>query len=318
MSTPTLTGEAARQYIENLKAQGVPVMKAHHDPRLLTMSIEEQQAYLADFLENGPPPEGPVRGGPPSADAPAPAAGGGFRRGVLALAGRSERYTLPNGDTLWAHPCSMEEAIWVNSRALADTGKAHGLSANDPGWGERDVQLENTLRAQVYQVIACCRQGPEVTDAKFFLESDADELRREPGYVNAVQEICALSDRLAGGRAEGEAFREAMARFFGSGVGPWLKTWHSLLTTDCSPQHMEAFLGALEDFADSASAYAQPTALSAGMISVLTWQLQQQTPSFAPSGESSGGKAVPELLREVVGAADAQTAALTVVEGGEE
>jgi hypothetical protein len=291
MSAPTLTGEEARQYIENLKAQGVPVGKAHHDPRLLTMTPEEQQAYLADFLENGPPPDGPVRGGPPSADAPAPAAGG-FQPAAFALEGRSERYCLPNGQQLFVCPCSMEEAIWVNSRALADTGKAHGLSANDPGWGERDVQLENTLRAQVYQVIACCRQGPEASSEKFFTPSHADVLRREPGYVNAVQEICALSDRLAGGQAEGVAFREAMARFFAVAGGTWARTWHSLLTTDCSPEHMEAFLGALEDFADSACAYAQPTSLSAGTVSVLTWQLQQQTPGPSSGPEASETKPV--------------------------
>jgi hypothetical protein len=282
----TLTGEEARQYIERLKAQGVPVMRPHHDPRLLTMTAEEQQAYLADFLENGPPPDGPVSQ-TEAAPAVAPA-GGGFQPGPLALEGRSERYTLPNGQTLWVHPCSMEEAIWVNSRALADTGKAHGLSANDAGWGERDVQLENTLRAQVYQVIACCRQGPEGTAEKFFQPQHAEHLRREPGYVNAVQEICALSDRLATGKGEAEAFREAMARFFAVAGGTWAKTWHSLLIMDCSPEPMEAFLGALEDFGNSASAFAQPNSLSAGTLSVLTWQLQQQTPMDPSSGPEPG------------------------------
>lgn len=275
MNTPTLTGEAARQHIENLKAQGVPVMKAHHDPRLLTMSPEEQHAYLADFLENGPPPEGPAREEAPAAGA------GGFNGASLALEGRSERYTLPNGQALWVHPCSMEEAIWVNTRALADTAKEHGLTAQDPGWQGREVQVEQTLRAQVYQVIACCRQGPEVTSPKFFEGRHADTLRREPGYVNAVQEIVALSDRLATGQGEAAALREAMGRFFGVAGGRWGRTWLSRLTTDCSPAVMEAFLGALEDFARSACALSQPSALSAGTVGVLAMQLEQQTPTEA-------------------------------------
>ncbi len=282
MSAPTLTGEEGRRYIENLKAQGVPVMKAHHDPRLLTMTPEEQQAYLADFLENGPPPEGPVRGAEPSpASAPA---GGGFQPSSLALEGRSERYTLPNGQTLWVHPCSMEEAIWLNSRASADTAKENSLLPESPEWNDRAIKLENLLRAQVYQVIACCRQEEETTSPKFFQQSDAAELRREPGYVGAVQDICAISDRLTAGKGEGQAFREAMAGFFEVAGGKWARTWHSLLTTDCSPENMEIFLGALEDFADSACAYTQPGSLSAGTLSVLTWQLQQQTPTLPLPG----------------------------------
>jgi hypothetical protein len=51
---------------------------------------------------------------------------------------------------------------------------------------------------------------------------------------------------------------------------------------------MEAFLGALEDFGNSASAFAQPNSLSAGTLSVLTWQLQQQTPMDPSSGPEPG------------------------------
>lgn len=176
----------------------------------------------------------------------------------------------------------MEEAIWVNTRAMEDTAKARGLTANDSGWTARETQLESTLRAQVYQVIACCRQGPEADSPKFFEQRHSETLRREPGYVNAVQDIVALSDRLAVGQGEAAALKEAMCRFFAWVGENWAPTWCSLLTTDCSPAVMEAFLGNLEDYARSACALSQPTGLSAGSLWVMTQVLQVPSQNSAP------------------------------------
>jgi hypothetical protein len=299
MSSETLTGEAARQYIENLKAQGVPVMKPHHDPRLLTMTPEEQAAYLVEFMENGPPPEGPVRSDDPPV-APAPAAGGGFRPGTLALPGRSERYTLPNGQTLWVHPCSTEEAIALNVKAIEETQKSHnGQLRTEADWQEISVQLEQKLRGNVHQAIFACRTGPEPTSARFFGPEHADELRREPGYFDSIREIAAISDALMAGQGEAAALKEALARFFAFLGEKWAPTWCSLLKEGSSPMLTEALSGALTDFGRSASALSQPNALSVGTLAVMHWQLQEQTPSSAPSGESEGTP-------------------LTVVAGGEE
>lgn len=285
----TLTGEAARQYIENLKAQGVPVMRAHHDPRLATMTVEEQHRYLANFLENGPPPEGPVRAeNASSASEPAPAAGGGFQPGTLALPNRAERYTLPNGQALWVHPASTEEAIATNAKAIEETQKSHnGQLRTEADWMEPSVALEQKIRSWVHQVIFVCRQGPERTAARFFGAEHADELRCEPGYFDSIREICAISDALMAGQGEAAALREAMGRFFGFVGEKWAPTWCSLLKEGSSEMLTESLLGALEDFGRSASALSRPSALSVGTLTVIHWQLQEQTPSFAPSPENS-------------------------------
>lgn len=288
ISQRTKTGEEARLHIESLKAQGVPVMNAHHDPRLLTMTDEEQYRYLANFLENGPPPAGPVRAETASSDgSPAPAAGG-FQPGSLALPNRSERYTLPNGQVLWVHPCSTLESIELNARSIKETQKSHGGQLRtEEDWTQADVALEQKLRGCVYQVIFACRTGPDPASPRFFGDEHAEELRREPGYFDAIREIAAISDSLMAGQGEAAALKEAMSRFFGFLGAKWAPTWCSLLKEGSSEMLMESLHGALEDFGRSACALSLPSALSVGTLAVMHWQLQEQTPSFAPSPENS-------------------------------
>jgi hypothetical protein len=262
-----------------MKARGVPVGRLHEDPRLAEMTLEERHRYLADFLEHGPPPAGPVRDeAPPSVSAPA---AGGFQRTPLSLGDRSERYPLPNCQTLWVHPCSVDDKIFINCRSVEDTAKTRQLGDEPTAFAARAVQMETIIRAQVYQVVACCRQGAEPTSAPFFQPADAEYLRREPGYINAIEEICAISDSLTAGRSESAALKEAMAYFF-SRTQRWAETWCSRLATGSSESSLPEFLANLEDFGRSASALSQPSGCFPGSLAVLSAVLSTGEDDLCP------------------------------------
>lgn len=216
----------------------------------------EREAVLAHTVEvarHGFSPKGPVTDGRSSG----PAAEGVFSaRDLLVPPYEAVRYTMPGGKHLWVHATSLEEVAWLNGKALEET-KVLVIQDADRR------QFEMRLRAETYQVIACCRQGPELNSPKVFGIADAELLRRNPGWYEAIREICGISDQLATGRAEEV---EAHAAFFDA-VRSWAATWSSRLSTD-SPEASEA-LSRFARCAVSIKERGKPAASDAAVVAAL-------------------------------------------------
>lgn len=260
-------GEAGRQYIQALQADGAVAVKPEALPSdWEQMSEQERQQYmLRRYKENeaGITPTGPVRNAPAASAGAAESDTFDPDAPDAILTGRAERYRMPNGKWVWVHPCSVEEATVINARTLRMTAERHGLGdLTDKRWNSPEMSADRTLRGQAMQVIHCCRRGKEATSAPIFDPlKHVEWLMREPGYLEAIQEICALSDRLSNGQGEAEALKEAMIGFF-QRAQQWAETWHGLLSTDSGPTSLPDFCANLEDFAASASCMKQPEALS--------------------------------------------------------
>lgn len=238
---------------------GVPVGRVYEEPRLKDASQEEKELYLRGVVANGPPREGPVL----PAETPQPAPSSGIfdpNTLLLPLEGRSERFTMPDGTSLWVHPASLEDAARANRLALSEVKKL-GLMTEGK---QEEAQLEARMRAMVYQVVYVCRTGAKTSAPLVFQEQHAAALRRNPGYVEAVQQICAISDRLAEGKSEADLLRESFADFFGA-MEKALATFSSDETSNCSP----ALRKWLADFAHSVSVLRQRSRLSANDIGLL-------------------------------------------------
>jgi hypothetical protein len=258
-------GTEAQSFIEDLKARGATPSRPEVIPGWQEMTAaERQQHLLRRFKEDeaGISTAGPVRR-TSSPSAPAPGEDDAFDPDApdAILSGRAERYRMPNGKWVWVHPCSVEESVMINARALTITGERRSLAPGSPAWDSPEIVIERHLRAQVMQVIHCCRRGPEATSAPTFDPlKHVEWLMREPGYVDAIQRIVRISDALGEGASEAAVLKEAMIAHFAR-ARSWAETWRSLLTTDSSGASLRAFCDNLEDFAASASCMTQPESL---------------------------------------------------------
>lgn len=227
------------------------------------MSHQEDVEQSVRYLTYGPPPENPVLNG----GAPVPPDEEGLfnpDRDLSDLEGyQSEPYRMPGkrAGKLYIHPASIDEAAWLNLQAIREV---RDLGITDPG----EAEVRRRLHAQVWQVIAVCRKGPGPGAPRVFEEKHARQLRCNPGWVDAVQQICALSDRLSSGKSEAAVFREAMAGFFGR-MESWLTTCSSSLTAAT----WERISAALAACAASVSSMTPPGTLSADSLAQLTLPL---------------------------------------------
>lgn len=257
-------GAEAKQFIEAKIADGERPITPEHMEGWDRLTEEEQRAaLLRRFREDeaGVRVQGPVRQPPAAPDAADPDTFDPDAPEAI-LTGRSERYRMPNGKWVHIHPCSLEESTVINAQAIRVTAERRGLGGlEDRRWDTPELSVERRLRAQVMQVIHCCRKGPEITSPLTFDPLKHTEwLMREPGYVDAIQEIAAISNALGQGAAESALLKEAMIGFFARAQS-WAETWHGRLSADSGPTSLPDFCDVLEDFAASASSMKQPEAL---------------------------------------------------------
>lgn len=236
---------------------------------------EEMLRQAVNAANHGLPPGAPVLDAPAASAATVGAEGIFDRKSLYApQAARCEWYTMPGGGRVCVHPVSLEEAAYLNRQALKEVHQ-QGLVPKDDEPAEvqrqkaREAQLDATARAQAWQVVLCCRAGEDPRSAKVFDAGDVEALRRNPGFVVAVQEICALSDRLSQGQSEAALLKERLADFFGA-MGSWLGTWCSQLSADT----LDASKATLMDFANSVSAMKQPGASSPASLADLIRSLE--------------------------------------------
>lgn len=223
-------------------------------PHLAEAPLREKEAFLRDFVSYGTPAEGPVTAFADEPE-PEPAPPSIFDPAALLapLPGRSERFTMPNGQVVWVHPASLQDAARANRLALAEVKKL-GLVVD----GKLDeAEIEARMRGLIYQAIYVCRTGPELTAPHVFKEAHAEALRRNPGYVDAVQQICALSDRLSAGKSEADLLREGFADFFGA-IEKALASFSGDETNNSSPAWKQKW----EDLTNCVSALRQPSGYS--------------------------------------------------------
>jgi hypothetical protein len=260
------TGEEARRYIDNMKAEGAVAVRPEKIDGWEQMTEEEQrQALLQRFKqrEAGVLTHGPMREPVAAADAGDPDLFSPDDPTAI-LSGRAERYRMPNGKWVWVHPCSAEEATVINARAIHITQERHNLGGlEDKRWDSPEIAVERQIRGKVLQAIHCCRKGPEATSGAIFSDplKHAEWLMREPGYVDAIEEIVVLSNSLSSGIAEAAFLKEAMIGFFAR-LQSFAETWNGRLSADSGPTLLPEFCKRLEDCATSASSMKQPESLS--------------------------------------------------------
>jgi hypothetical protein len=266
----------------------LPVGTMWGDERLLTMTDEQKQQYLADVMEHGPPVPGAVL--TPPGVSTAPAAPTEVPADVFnpatdlydANAYRSEPYTMPNGKRVWVHPVSLTETIQINRQVVKEI-RAAGLM--DPAKTEteakvlaQDQGIELEFRGQVWQTICCARQGPSPDSPKVFIPANAEALRNNPGLAEPLREITEISSRLAQGKGEAQLLKEALCHFFGC-MEPWLQTLHSQLETGSG----DSCRLSLEDFANSVSVLKQQKKpWSVADLSALSFVMDMQTDAMTP------------------------------------
>ena len=219
------------------------------------MTDEEARAALPDLQRlvlYGQPPQGPItangdtNGFHPTEITP----GGIYSAADLLGSYRTEWQPMPGGKQVCVHPVSPEEVIWLNAQAVRE---ARAI----PKLAESEYPLQVRIRAQVYQVICCCRTGEEPNAPQVFGPEHAEALRRNRGLYSTIQRICRLSDELGGAEDEADQLREALADFFGR-AGSWLETCSSGL----SAETCEGWRQALAAFAAHVSPWKQPGSLS--------------------------------------------------------
>jgi hypothetical protein len=207
---------------------------------------KEMLAHTQRVATYGEQPAGPITGPPAGVSVAADDEGEIFSEAdLLVQPFEPFRYTMPNGRVLWIHAVSPDEAIWLNANALREV---KALRLDD----ENEAHLQRRFRAQIYQAICVCRKGPAPDAPHVFKPESAETLRRNKGWLGAVQDIVAISDRLS--RSEEDETKKALVDFFGS-TASWAKTFASRLTMgspDCS-----ALAQIAESFAACASSIAQ-------------------------------------------------------------
>lgn len=133
---------------------------------------------------------------------------------------RAEPFTMPNGKSVWVHPVSPDEAVWLNVQTVKDLQRVGEVS-------EAEARIRALTLAWSYQAVCACRVGPEPNAARVFHPDHAEALRKNlPNET--LQQIAALSDRLGSADA---ASREVVRGFFDA-LRTWLTTCSSQLSTD--------------------------------------------------------------------------------------
>lgn len=187
------------------------------------MRKEDKETLLAEMrarvLHGAPPPDPAGEMPPGDADVP---------EGVFAAqdlwagdAWRSEEYRMPGGKRIWVHACDLDTVGWLNAQALRDLA---GMAVADPN--ERELKRQH--RAMVYQVIACCRIGPEPGARRVFGPEHAARLGRGGLPYEVIRRICLISDRLGGDEA---VLQDGFAAFFDA-AQTWAETWCGRATED--------------------------------------------------------------------------------------
>lgn len=180
-----------------------------------TAKREELLAAARRHQEYGPGPQGP--GSSPAV--------------TLALP-----VTLPDGQEGWVHPCSLEQAFWLNLRA-AKAVKRLGLADED------EIRAANLYYGQVYQFLEAVRESEAPDAPALYPLEQAETIWRARGWLAVVRQVCALSDQL---NDEGLA-RDAFTDFFDA-WGRRLATWSSRLSIS-SLESCRRDLAALAEFA---------------------------------------------------------------------
>lgn len=248
--------------------------------RLKHLSDEEQRKALVEEIRHGGEREAPVMRPTP---APASAPDGIFDPAALTavIPYRSERYRMPDGKWVWVHPLSMADYAFISRQVSKDLRRLglvqEGLSRTAAIDQAKEAAMEAQSRGAVWTVVCCCRQGEAPSAPVIFQLSHADELRKNPGWAKAVEEIAALAEALANGQSETALLRELMTGFFGR-MGSWLTTLHGQLSSavgtssEMDPKAASALfqagLAQLEDFA--------------GSVSSLNVQAQQEARPYRP------------------------------------
>jgi hypothetical protein len=170
----------------------------------------------------------------------------------------TEPYTLPNGEAVFIHPVSLQEASWASLETLKQAKRLRLTreARSEQEKQEQQAQVQVVAQAWLcaYRAVMVCRVGPEPTAARAIPHTDAEILVKEPGWAKALEEVFAISDALKSGQAESELQREMFADFF-EAMESALGTFVSQLDTDS--WDMETFRGWLEDFAHSVSVLRQ-------------------------------------------------------------
>lgn len=197
---------------------------------------EAAKAAIPDVLrlaQYGMGPQDPVTitPGPPTA----PAGDDIFTdHDLLTVATAAERFRMPGGKFVWVHPMNAEGVAFANIQAAREVAAL-------PVTTDRERSIHFELRVKIWQVIRCCKRGPEVNALPCFQPESAEVFRRNP-YWETVKRICALSDSLGEGD---DVLPQAVRAFFGR-VRNYVTTCASRLPTG-SPE-LSVLRTALEDF----------------------------------------------------------------------
>ena len=127
-------------------------------------------------------------------------------------------FAMPGGKRVWVHPGTVEHAAWIAGQVARERRRA--ATDEDDGGAAQFTGL-------IYQVICCCRAGPEPTSRQVFGPEHAETIRRNLSW-ETVKAICDTSDRLGGENARYEA---GLADFFDA-TRHCFETCASRLTTD--------------------------------------------------------------------------------------
>lgn len=161
--------------------------------------------------------------------------------------------TLPDGKEGWVHPCSLEQAFWLNLRA-AKAVKRLNLADED------EIRAANLYYAQVFQFLEAVRESEAPDAPPLYPPEHAETIWRARGWLAVVRQVCYLSDQL---NDEGLT-RDAFADFFDAWAQR-LETWSSRLSMD-SLESCRKDLAALASFA---SLTKQRKSLSVGEMPAL-------------------------------------------------
>lgn len=168
----------------------------------------------------------------------------------------AEWFALPGGSGVWVHAVTPMQSVWLSHQS-----ERH-IAALYPKTGDPQREYAAQLLPMVWQVIACCRKGPEPEAAPVFDAAQADALVGGPfPGIMVIKQIVMLSNRL-GERGAEEIMSPGTALFFG-GIGNWLAT--------CASQLNAATL-------ESTRAMLTACALSAGRI----WRRQSLSGATLP------------------------------------
>lgn len=218
----------------------------------------EKLAEVERLSRFGAMPQGPVS---PAAASPAADSDLFSAATDLLLPTRAERFEMPNHKKVWVHPVSPEEAVWLNAQAAREAEK---IKTDSPA----ETAVRTQVLGQVFQVICCCRKGPEPTAAPVFTVEHAQTLYRNRGWLEPVQRICALSDRLGGDET---TLQEQLVGFFGHAES-FARIWSSRLSADT----LETLRGHLEEFASCVSCVTQRGFLASNDLAALAAVLGEE------------------------------------------